>query len=289
MTVTINQNYVNKFSSDLYHLINQRGSKLKGLFMEEMATGEKHFFDRIGSFSVSERVSRAAATVLQDAAHSRRMATIKLYDAHVGVDGKLDLNKMLIDPSSAYVTELANEHGKKFDNVLIEALLGTAATGADGSSTQAFDTSNQQIAHGSTGLTVAKLNQALRIMESNEYDLDSQEFYLIVNARGVEDLMSESTYTSFDYNTAGVLGGKVMAKYRGINIVRSQRLPDSTAGSVYRALLCTADSLKVAIAEDMQVEINKRPDLSNINQISATMMYGAVRMDEKAVVDILFQ
>ena len=288
MVATINQNYINQFSADLYHLINQKGSKLKGLFSEEMAKGEKHFFDRLGEFTVSERVSRAAPTVLQDAAHSRRMATVKLYDAAVFVD-KLDLNKMLIDPTSDYAVKLANVHGRNYDEELIDALLGTAATGADGSGSQAFDTSNQQIAHGSTGLTVAKLNQAVRVFEGNEYDMDSQELYLLVNARGVEDLMGESEFSSFDFQNVKALAGKQLPQFRGINIVRTQRMPDETAGTTFRAILCTADALKVAISEDMKVEVDKRPDLSNIMQVYTSMMFGAVRMEEKAVVDILFQ
>ena len=288
MVATINQNYINQFSAYLYMLINQRGSKLKGLFPEEMAKGEKHFFDRLGEFSISERVSRAAPTVLQDAAHSRRMASVKLYDAAVYVD-KLDLNKMLIDPTSDYITKLSNVHGRNFDSEMIDALLGTAATGQNGSGSAAFDTANQQIAHGSTGLTVDKLNQAMRIMEGNEYDLDAQQLYLLINARGVEDLLGESEFTSFDFQESKALSERRLPTFRGINIVRTQRMPDETAGSTFRAILCTEDALKVAISEDMNVEVDKRPDLSNVMQVYTSMMFGAVRMEEKAVVDILFQ
>lgn len=288
MTVTINQNYVSKFGADLYHLVGSYGSKLKGIFREEMAKGEKHFFDRLGNFSVSERTDSNAPTVLQNAARSRRMATVKMYDAAVGVDA-LDVNKMLIDPTNDYAKKLAGKHGEKFDNVLLNALIGTAASGADGSSSTAFDTANQQIAHGSAGLTAAKFNQALRILQSNRVDIMRDEVILIANARGIEDLLGENTLTSFDFQNQKVLAGKELPMYRGVKILWSEDIPDYTAGSVFRGILCTRDALKVAISQDMKVEIDKRPDLSNIYQVFTSMMYGAVRMEEEKVVDILFQ
>lgn len=288
MTVTINHNYVNKFSADLYHLVGSYGSKLKGIFSEEMAKGEKHFFDRLGNFSVSERTDRNAATVLQDAAHSRRMATVRMYDAAVGVD-LIDVNKMLIDPTNDYAKKLAGKHGEKFDSILLNALIGTAASGADGSSSTSFDTANQQIAHGGTGLTSTKFNQALRILQNNRVDIMRDEIILIANARALEDLMGDANVTSYDFQNNKVLASKELPVYRGVKILWSEDIPAYTAGSVYRGILCTRDALKVAISQDMKLEIDKRPDLSNIYQVFTSMMYGAVRMEEEKVVDILFQ
>jgi hypothetical protein len=287
MTVTINQNYINKFSADLYHLVGAQGSKLKGIFSEEMAKGEKHFFDRLGDFSVAERVSRNAATQLQDAAHSRRMATVKLYDAAVGVD-KLDINKMLIDPTNDYVKKLANKHGQNFDQVLLNALLGDAASGADGSGTASFLAGNI-IAHGSTGFTAAKFHQALRILQANRVDIMRDEVVCILNARAIEDLMAESTFVSADFQNIKTLAGKQLPSFRGVTLIQSEDIPDSTAGSVYRSIFTTRDALKVAMPEAMNVEIDKRPDLSNIMQVYTSMMFGAVRMEEEKVVSVLFQ
>lgn len=288
MTVSINQNYISQFSSNLFHLLGAQGSKLKGLFAEESANGEKHFFDRLGDFTVSERVSAMAPTVLQDATHSRRMATLKLYDASVGIDKRFDLNKMLIDPTSDYIKKLSNVHGQNFDVSLFEAMLGSAATGVDGTGSQAFD-SNYQIAHGGTGLTVTKLDQALRMLKENRVDVMRDGIYLFINAKAEEDLLADAKITSFDYQPSKVLGGKELPSYRGIKIIQTEDIPVHTDGSVYRGILCTADMLKVAVKQDIQVEIDKRPDLSNGHQIMTTMMFGAVRMEEKRIIDILFQ
>ena len=288
MTVSINQNYISQFSDNLFHLLEQKGSKLKGLFSEEVAKGEKHFFDRIGNFSAVEITNRLEDTLIQDAAHSRRMASVRRYGASVSLDD-LDKFKMMIDPTSDYAMKLANAHGRNFDTVLLNALIGTAATGADGSGSQAFDTSNQQIAHGAAGLTVAKFNQALRILQSNDVDLQQEEVYLIANSRAIEDLLGEAQFTSFDYQAMKPLSGKDLPTFRGVKIIHSERLPDHTAGSVFRGIMCTADALKVALSKDLEIKTAERADLNFALQVSSYMMFGAVRMDEQRVVDILFQ
>lgn len=291
MAATVDQSFISQFSDNIHMLLEQKGSKLRKHVPVEMANGEKHFFERLGNFTASEVTGRLAVSNLQDPAHSRRMATVKRYEASTYLDD-IDKFKLLIDPTSDYAVKLANAHGKNFDQVVInDAILGTAATGKDGSGSQAFDTSNQQIAHGSAGLTVAKFNQALRILQSNEVDLDADELVLMTGARGIEDLLGDSTnqLTSFDFQNRKVLadGGQMM--FRGVPIVHTERINDETAGTTFRAILMSKDAVKVAMAHDLEVKIAERPDLNFAMQISTYMMFGAVRMEEGRVVDILYQ
>lgn len=290
MAATINTAFISQFSDNLHHLLEQKGSKLRSVFPVEIAKGEKHFFDRLGSFTASEVTGRLDVTNLQDPAHSRRMATVKRYEASTYLDD-IDKLKMLIDPTSDYAMKLANAHGKNYDETIINALIGTASTGKDGSGSQAFDTSNNQIAHGSAGMTVAKFNQALRLLEGYEVDIDSDELFLLVGARGVEDLLGDSSnnLTSFDYQNEKVLSTGGIPNFRGVNIIRTQRIPDETSGTTFRAILTTRDALKVAMAKDMEVKMADRPDLNFAHQISTYMMFGAVRLEENRVIDILYQ
>ncbi len=289
MAYTMDTIFVNAYNAMLHHLAEQRGSKLKGLFMEEQAKGEKHFFDRVGSFSVSEILAVNSPILQQDGALSRRMATLHSYDASTLIHDVEKL-KMLVDPTNDYVVKMMNAHGKNYDATIINALIGTAATGKDGSGSQAFDTSNQQIAHGSVGLTVDKFLQALRILESNDVDLDANNVYLICNARGREDLLADAKFTSHDYQDVKALAGKSFPSFRGVQIVPSERIPAYTAGSVYRAIMVTDNALKVAKGMDPVVDISQRKDIQDLPfQIYTKQTFGAVRMEESLVVDILFQ
>jgi hypothetical protein len=290
MVATINQSFISQFSDNLHMLLEQQGSKLRKIYPVEMAKGEKHFFDRLGNFTANEVSGRLDVTNLQDPAHSRRMASLKRYEASTYLDD-VDKFKLLIDPTSDYAKKLANAHGKNYDSVLIDALLGTAATGADGSGSQAFDTSNQQIAHGSAGFTVDKFNQALRILQANEVDVESDQLVLLIGALGIEDLMGDSNnrFTSFDYMSSKPLADGRLPQFRGVEIVHTERIPDETAATTYRGILSTKDALKVAMAKDMEVKVAPRPDLNFAQQVSTYMMFGAVRMEEGRVVDVLYQ
>lgn len=289
---TISSSFITQFSPTVHTLVRERSAKLGQIFMTEDAPGEKHMFDRVGSLNVYEITGEAADTNIQNAAHSRRMATLRKYAGHVGLD---DINKikMLLDPTNAYTLALADAHGKNYDIECYTQMLGTAATGKDGSGTQAFDTSNYQIAHGSTGLTVAKLHQGLRILEAGELDIDSVQLYLAAGAFAVEDLLTDTTngvqLTSFDYQDSKALVDGKLPNFRGMNFIRTQRVPDHTAGSVRRALLFTRDCMKVAVRNGLEIKTAERADKEYLLQISAYMRFGAVRMEEKLAVDILYQ
>lgn len=291
MAATVDTSFISQFSDNLHMLLEQKGSKLRKYLSVEQANGEKHFFERLGSFTASEVVGRLATTDLQDPAHSRRMATVRRYHASTYLDD-IDKVKLLIDPASDYAVKLANAHGRNFDEVIInDVILGTAATGKDGSGSQAFDTANQQIAHGSAGLTVAKFNQALRILQSNEVDIDADELVLMVGSRGIEDLFGDSTnqMTSFDFQGRKPLSEGGQLSFRGVPVVHTERINDETADTTYRAILMSKDAVKVAMSHDLQVKVAERPDLNFAQQISTYMMFGGVRMEESRVVDILYQ
>lgn len=290
MTATINTAFISQFSDNLHHLVEQRGSKLRPSVKTEMAKGEKHFFDRLGTFEATAITDRLETTSLQDPNHSRRMASVVRYNAATYLDD-MDKLKMLIDPSSDYALKLARAHGRTLDDVILSAMLGTASTGQDGAGSQAFDTSNQQIAHGSAGFTVAKFNQALRILEGNDVDVDAVKLYLAIGARAVEDLLGDSSnqITSMDFQEGKVLSSGKLPSFRGVNIIRTQRIPEETAATTYRGILYTEDTVKVAMAKDLEVKTAERADLNHVQQISTYMQYGAVRMEEDTAVDVLYQ
>ena len=291
MTRTIDTAYISQFSDTMHDLVEQKESRLRGTVNVEIANGEKHFFDRLGVFTASEVTGATDPIVLQDAAHSRRMATVRQYDANAYL-ADIDKLKMLVDPASDYARKLARAHAKNLDDIIVNALLGSASTGKDGTGSAAFDTSNNQIAHGSAGFTVAKFNQALRILEAQEINIDSDRLYLALGARGVEDLLGDTTnqLTSFDFQDGKALATGGIPNFRGVNIVRTQRVTDETSGTTFRGLLYTEDTCKVAMAQDLKVHISERNDLAGIPfQVATKMMMGAVRMEEATIVDVLYQ
>lgn len=289
MTYSMDAIRVNAYNAMLHHLAEQRGSKLKGLFVEEAAKGENHFFDRIGAMSVSEITSLNTSIVNQDGAFSRRMCNLQAFDASTLVHD-IEKMKMVADPTSDLVVKLMNAHGKNFDTIIINALLGTAATGKAGAGTASFD-SNNTIAHGSAAFSVAKLNTAIQKLQSADVDFDSDPLYLIISGKGMKGLMEDAKFTSADYQELKPLAGRSFPMYRGlVNIVQCERLPEVTANTTQRAILCTGSALKIARGIAPEVDVSQRKDLQDLPwQIYTKQAFGAVRMEEALVVDINFQ
>ena len=64
----------------MFHLAQQKGSRLRDAVRSESVTGKSHFFERIGSTAALKRTSRHADTPRVDTPHSRRRATMEDYD-----------------------------------------------------------------------------------------------------------------------------------------------------------------------------------------------------------------
>lgn len=286
---TIDQNFIYQFGDTLHMLLEQEKSKLRGIFAVEQAKGEKHFFDRLAGGDAIEITSRNQATQIDELTHSRRMATVKRYGKVVAIDD-IDKLKMGIDPTSPYMQRIASALGRKFDDVVIAALLGDAATGKDGDGSVASFDSSMVIAHGNAGLTVDKFNQALRLLQSNEVDIEDGNLVLLVGARGIEDLFGDSNnrFTSFDYMSSKPLADGKLPMFRGVRILHSERVTDIDATN-FRGLLVHKDCLKVAMNKDVEVKVGERADLNYITQLGAYMQFGAVRMEEGLIVDIRYQ
>ena len=112
-----------------------------------------------------------------------------------------DKVRMLIDPTSSYARAAAAAIGRAMDDAVIDALGGTATTGKEGSTSTSVP-STQKIAHGSGGLTIAKLVNAKKLLDANSVDPSIKRF-IVVSPEQIEDLLNSTTVTSSDFNTVG--------------------------------------------------------------------------------------
>jgi len=112
-----------------------------------------------------------------------------------------DKVQMLIDPTSTYANAAAYAIGRAMDDSIISAALDSASTGKAGATSTALP-AGQKVAVGSpaAGLTVAKLVEAAKILDTNSVD-KSIKRYIAVHPEQIEDLLNTTTVTSSDFNT----------------------------------------------------------------------------------------
>ncbi len=202
MSTQITTAFVNQYSSNVQLLSQQMGSLLRNAVNVETVNGDKAFFEQVGSAAAEEKTTRNSDTPLMDTPHSRRMVTLADYEYADLIDSE-DKIRMLIDPTSTYAKAAAAAIGRKMDDVIIAAMGGSAKTGSAGSTSTALPAA-QKIAHGSGGLTVAKLVSAKKILDEGNVD-PSIKRYIVVSPEQMEDLLNITTVTSADYNSVNTL------------------------------------------------------------------------------------
>ena len=153
----------------------------------------------------------------------------------------------------------------------------------DGSGTAAFDTGDFQFGTGS-GLTVAKIAQANRVLRENEND-PQDGFFLALSQDQIEDLLTDTTAASKDYNSVRLLMTGQVDTFLGFTIVPSERLL-LNGSSERRCIAWARNSLGLAVGMEPSGRISERDDKNYSTQVFMSMDIGASRLDETGVVEI---
>ena len=279
MSTQITTAFVEQYKSNVLHLAQQKGSRLRDTVRFESVTGKNHFFERIGAVSAQKRTSRHSDTPRMDTPHSRRRVSMDDYDWADLIDQE-DKVRMLITPQSEYAM------GRAMDTAIIEAAVGNAYGGAAGGTTIALP-SAQKVVHGSAGLTVAKLLSAKEILDGADVDPEEERF-CILSAKQVTDLLNTTEVKSSDYNTVKALAQGQLDTFLGFKFIRSERLGTDTNGD-RQVTVYNKSGLGLAMGSEIQTRISERDDKNYATQVFLSMTIGATRVEDEKVVEIACQ
>jgi len=282
MSVQITTAFSQQFSSNVALLSQQRGSILRGAVREESVTGEKAFFDQVGSVAAVKRTSRHGDTPLVETPHSRRQVTLETYEWADLIDDA-DKVRMLIDPTSTYAQAAAAAMGRAIDDEIIAAATGTSKTGKSGSTSTSLP-AGQQIAAGGTNLTIAKLLSAKEVMDSADID-PSIPRHIVCSPSQISALLNTTEVKSSDFNTVRALARGELNSYLGFSFHVSNRL--AVASSVRTCFAWAQDGMMLAVGKDVMSRIEERADKSYSTQVYYCQSIGSTRMEEEKVVQIL--
>ena len=282
MSVQITTAFVEQYKSNVFHLAQQKGSKLRDAVRTESIVGKSHFFGRIGSTAAVKRTSRHADTPRVDTPHSRRKVTMDDYDWADLIDDS-DKVRLLISPQSEYAKAGAYAMGRTMDDVIIAAATGNAFGGVSGGSTIALP-AGQKIAHGSTGLTIAKLISAKEKLDAANVDPDEART-IVCSAKQISDLLGTTQITSADFNSVKALVQGDIDTFMGFKFIRSERLGTDANGN-RQVLAFTNTSMGLALGKDIQTKISERADKNYSTQVYLCMTIGATRVEDEKVIEI---
>ena len=279
MSSQVTTAFVQQYSANIQMLSQQMGSLLRDKVRLESVVGKNAFFDQVGSVTAVEKTSRHSDTPQIDTPHARRRVSLADYEFADLIDQQ-DKVRLLIDPTSSYAQAAAMAMGRAMDDVIISAALGTAFTGETGSTS----TSNANtIAHGSAGLTIAKLRTAKQTLDLNSVDPSIPRF-IIVGPKQITDLLGTTEVTSSDFNTVKALANGEINSFLGFNFIVSNRL--SLDGTTRSCIAYAQDGIALGIGKDVMARIDERSDKGYATQVYYCASFGATRMEEDKVVEV---
>jgi hypothetical protein len=244
-----------------------------------------------------------------DITHSRRAVTTRRARWATIVDSK-DKLENIHSPESEYAQAGMSALGRLMDDAIIAASLGTAYTGETGTTTQSLGTA-QKVVPVSGGVQT-KLNvQALRYVVQlfDAAEVPNENRYFVFSAASKNALLGQTEVSSSDYNTVKALVQGEINSFLGMQFIHSERLPLASvysSGHVFNTTTGLYDAGGTAINSDSisnfafvgdgvilgmnegsKSRISEREDLDYGMQVYTSMDFGAVRMEEAKVVEVI--
>jgi capsid protein len=287
MSFQITTAFVKQYHGIVEMLVQQKGSRLRECVRQEAQNSEEQFWEQIGPTDAQEIVTRHGDSPLVSTPHDRRRVTLQFFDWGDMIDS-IDRVQMLIDPANPYAQNAAYALGRKLDDIIIASQFGTAFTGKAGTTSTTFP-AGQQVAvnfgGANSGLTVAKLIEARRLLLAANVDVDMEQLYIAVTAKQLANLLSTTQVTNADYNTVKALVKGEVDSFMGFTFKYTERL--LTDGSGYRRVPVWAKSgILLAVNPDITTRVVERSDKRFSTYVYAKMGAGAVRMQESKVIEI---
>ena len=291
MSNQVETHFVNQYNANIQLLSQQPHSRLEGCVRRETQQGEFQFFDQIGAVSMTALTGRHADTSLSNTPHARRRVGLTAFVFADMIDWK-DRAQLLTDPQSPYAVNAIMSAGRKKDEIILAAALGTAYTDKTGSTAVALPVS-QKIAvtfdgaGGSTalGLTVRKLRQAKLILDRNEAgSMGNDKRHIAVTAEQIDNLLATTEVTSADYNNVRALVAGEVDTFMGFKFHRTE-LCAKTANT-RSCVAWIENGLLLSSAIEPEVMVDRLPGKNYGVQVYVKQMLGATRMEEAKVVQI---
>lgn len=303
---------VQAYAANVYNLSQQKGSRLAKLVRNEEFVGKTEYFDRLGLATAQDKTTRNESTPDLSIAHSRRAVTTITRHWGTIVDRK-DKVQQIHMPENEYSVAAQNALGRKMDSVIIAAMLGTAATGEDGSGTQTLPNTQKIAAVSGGALSYANV----QLLRKAKAKMDAAEVvgprYIACAADFLEALLAQTEVTSSDYNSVKALVQGEIDTFLGFKFVHTElagllaadydanTFKWNSSTGLYDAAGTTVagtDRLAIAFVGDGMIlgknpnaigRVTERDDKSYGIQVYASIDCGAVRMEEEKVIQLIYK
>lgn len=291
MSYQQNELYRIQYGSSVELLLQQMGSRFRGSMMEGSHSGKQASpVDQYAATGYEKRTTKYAPIIPASADVDRRWLFPETFDSLPLLIDKYDNIRAIADPTSHYVRNTVYALGRAIDDQFISKFFGTNKTGEQGATSTSFGSGQAVLqtvgAAAATGLNVAKLKAAHKILLANEVDLDNDPIYIAINAKANDDLLKEPEVINDSYTSKRILDGDGRVKsWMGFNFIHSQRLV--TDGTYTRLPVWAKSGVYLGVFDDIKTTLAQRHDIKgHPYQVDAEMTIDVTRLEEKKCVEI---
>jgi hypothetical protein len=291
--LTVQPHYEPAFDRVWHEIMAQQiDHRLAGYYVSDTVTGVSKRYSQMGSqnYAMSQKTARAAWTEPSDVPTAIRWVIPTGYQKATWIDeDDPELLGSLPDPGNIVAMNHAIAVNRLKDQIIINQLLGTNYTGAT-ASTQTVLPSTQQIGvqfpgTTNTGMTLAKILEALFILDSN--DVPEMDRVMVYAAKQLYDLLlNVDQVDSVLYNDVRALMKGRFDEFAGFRWIRTQLLPTAGTPSIRSCIAYQKKFILLGETKGMATKIDLLPQQSGATQVRTTYYAGATRMEEAGVVQI---
>jgi hypothetical protein len=259
-------------------LAQQKYSKLMNtVYVKPNVRGKTFFQDQIGLWNMEVKGGRNVQTPNNDPVLGRRMGIMVDYHDNRLLDRGDEL-KSISDPRSAYTIAAAQSLGRKIDQVIISAAIGTAYSGETGSTSVVTTTTLLVTA---SALTLERVVAVKAVFDAA--DVEMEDRYFVATPAMLDSLLNQTAATSSDFNSVKALIRGELNTWMGFNWIASTQLA-AVSSSTLAGIAYQKYGICLAMADQPMVRTDERKDLSYSWQVYYELNIGATRLEESRVI-----
>lgn len=293
MSDQIPNHYVEVYNANVIHACQTSKFAFDGKSLVKSCRGKTEYIPTLGAVKARKVTSRMQPTVFDNIDHGNRAIHCFPYENTLPID-EFDEPSLIIDPSSHYVKAQVKAMNVAKNEIFLEAALGSAFGRATGvvpfappvTQKVAVDYVSSGVPVNS-GLTLDKIIQAKNILGENKAFDESNRLYMAIKQTQLFDMLRKCNQVqSSDYNNIKALYEGTITYFMGVNWVICNEV-SVDANDYAHCVMWVDDGIMFGEQKAITSKISTRSDLSDALQVRSTGYWGATRLDEKKVVEII--
>lgn len=292
--------FIREFSDYIYLQVEQKASITWPLFRHEVVRGQSISLPRLGKVNMSLRTgNNYSSASLSELPSSFRFMTMNIYDLIIPISN-IDVERMNNDPTNYVAQRVASAIGRQIDQVVLQAILGSASTGQTGGGSAAtlsqtvavndhtFDSADL-VGTGNVGLTVGKLLNAQQqiLTQKRPMGIPDGELDVFMSADQMAHIYTEPRFTNFFYNDKRPIETGGLPGILNMRFHVTMDIPNDSSGN-NQVIVTDRNAIVIGSPNERpMIAIEPRYDLvGKVWQVKGELSVGAVRMEEELVVSI---